>query len=87
MKTILLGKNAKLQKKVPLFMVELDREKDGRWIAEIPSIPGAMAYGNTKRDALRRVYSIALRALADALEQGSAPVSILRLFEYEMARR
>ncbi len=42
-------------------MVELDREKDGRWIAEISDIPGAMAYGVTKAEALRRAYAIAIQ--------------------------
>lgn len=79
-------KNIKPQKGAPLFIVELDREEDGRWIAEIPAMPGAMAYGDTKRDALHRAYSIALRALADAVEQGSVPKPVLRIFEYGMAR-
>lgn len=68
-------------------MVELDREEDGRWIAEIPSLPGVMAYGETKHNALRRVYAIALRTLADTVEEGSAPASVAHLFEHEMARR
>lgn len=50
------------------FEVEFDREEDGRWIAEIASIPGAMAYGDTKERALAAVEAIALRALADLLE-------------------
>ena len=39
----------------------LDREADGRWIAEIPKLPGVMAYGATKTEAQRKVYAIALR--------------------------
>lgn len=50
------------------FKVEFDREDDGRWIAEIPSLPGAMAYGDTRESALAAVEAIALRALADDLE-------------------
>lgn len=50
------------------FEVELDREEDGRWIAEIASLPGAMAYGETKERALAAVEAIALRVLADRLE-------------------
>jgi len=39
--------------------VEFDREEDGRWIAEIRKLPGVMAYGATKREALQRVYATA----------------------------
>ena len=44
--------------------VEFDREEDGRWIAEVPKLPGVLAYGRTKQEALKKVYSIALRTLA-----------------------
>ena len=46
--------------------IEFDREEDGRWIAEVPTLPGVLAYGSTKQDAFRRVSAIALRTLADA---------------------
>ena len=59
-------------KKLFPFSIELDREKDVRWIAEIP---GAIAYGNTKQQAVRKVYAIALRTFADSIEQGSTPVA------------
>lgn len=74
---------------LPSFTVEFDREKDGRWIAEIPKLPGVMAYGITKPEALRRVYAIALRTLADTIEQGKGnmPVPVSRLFGYGMASR
>ncbi len=67
--------------------VEFDREDDGRWIAEVPRLPGAMAYGATKRDALQRVYAIVLRTIADDVEQGSFFTPISRLFGYGVARR
>lgn len=69
------------------FVVEFDREEDGRWIAEIPQLPGVMAYGITKTEARQKTYAIALRTLADTVEQGKAPASITQLFEYAMARR
>jgi predicted RNase H-like HicB family nuclease len=47
------------------FEVEFDHEEDGRWIAEIASLPGAMAYGETRERALAAVEAIALRVLAD----------------------
>ncbi len=80
--------NAKRSRKTPSSLrVEFEREEDGRWIAEIPKLPGVMAYGETKRDALRGVYSIALRTLADTVEQGMVPAPISRLFAHEMANR
>jgi predicted RNase H-like HicB family nuclease len=42
-----------------MFRVELDREEDGRWIAEIPDLPGVLAYGETRDDAIRKVTALA----------------------------
>ena len=56
--------------------IELDREEDGRWIAEIPGLPGVMVYGKSKDEAVRKVYVLALRVLADQIESSeitSAP--------------
>ena len=50
------------------FQIETDREDDGRWIAEIPELPGVLAYGATREDAIRSVEALALRVLADKLE-------------------
>lgn len=50
--------------------VEFEREADGRWLAEVPELPGVMAYGTTREDALRAVEVLALRVLADRLEHG-----------------
>lgn len=72
---------------LPSFAVEFDRETDGRWIAEIPKLPGVMAYGATKPDALRRVYAVALRTLADTVEAGSIRVPNSRLVGYGVAHR
>ena len=69
------------------FTVEFDREDDGRWIAEIQKLPGAMAYGLTKKEALQKVYVIALRTLADGIEQGKTLTPVTRLFDHEVARR
>ena len=49
--------------------IEIDREVDGRWIAEIPALPGVMAYGRTRREAVARVKALALRVLADRIER------------------
>lgn len=57
--------------------IECEREEDGRWIAEIMQIPGAMAYGATRDEAIARAEIVALRALADQIEHGEAkPVDI-----------
>jgi len=52
--------------------IELDREEDGRWIAEIPNLPGVMVYGKTKPEAIRSVRALALRVLADRVESAKA---------------
>lgn len=51
------------------FHIELDREEDGRWIAEIGSLPGVMAYGKTKEEAVAKAKALALRVLADRVEK------------------
>ena len=50
------------------FKIETEREDDGRWIAEVVEIAGAMAYGSTREQAAARAQAIALRILADRLE-------------------
>jgi predicted RNase H-like HicB family nuclease len=47
------------------FAIELDQETDGRWIADVPALPGVLAYGATREDAIARVEALALRVLAD----------------------
>jgi predicted RNase H-like HicB family nuclease len=60
------------------FIVETELETDGRWIAEIPQVPGALAYGATKEEAINKAYAIALRSVADDVEhsQQDPPNSI-----------
>ncbi len=55
-----------------LFTIELEREEDGRWIGDVPALPGVMAYGQTREEALAAVQALALRVLADRLEHGEA---------------
>jgi len=52
--------------------VETEQETDGRWIAEIPELPGVLAYGRTAQDAHAKAQALALRVLADRLEHGEA---------------
>jgi predicted RNase H-like HicB family nuclease len=48
--------------------VEIEREEDGRWIAEIPELPGVMVYANTRKQAIAKAEALALRVMADRLE-------------------
>ena len=59
--------------------IEIDREDDGRWIADVPELPGVMAYGVDRAMAIARVEALALRVLAERIEHGeplSIPISI-----------
>ena len=51
------------------FQFEIDREDDGRWIADIPVVPGALAYGSTVEEAKAKAYALALYAIADEAEK------------------
>jgi predicted RNase H-like HicB family nuclease len=53
-----------------MLRVEVDRESDGRWIAEVPALPGVLAYGATEEEARARTEALALRVIADRLEHG-----------------
>ena len=52
--------------------VEVEREEDGRWIAEVPDLAGVLAYGDTRDQAIARAEALALRVLADRLEHAEA---------------
>lgn len=59
------------------FSIECEREEDGRWLAEVPELPGVMAYGASPEEAQGRAQVLALRVLAERLEHGEArPVDI-----------
>jgi predicted RNase H-like HicB family nuclease len=60
--------------------VEVEQEDDNRWIAEVPAIPGAMAYGPTRLEAVSKVETLALRILADRLEHGELAPEISEVF-------
>ena len=59
------------------FRVELEREEDGRWIGEVPDLPGVLAYGSTEAEARARVQALALRVVAERLEHGEAGPELL----------
>jgi predicted RNase H-like HicB family nuclease len=52
--------------------IELERETDGRWIAEAHELPGVLCYGTTRQEAIDRVQALTLRVLVDRLEHGEA---------------
>ena len=60
--------------------VETEQETDGRWLAEIPQIPGALTYGANREEAIARVKALALRVLADRLEHGETPAELTEVF-------
>ncbi|HEY2155150.1 MAG TPA: type II toxin-antitoxin system HicB family antitoxin [Isosphaeraceae bacterium] len=63
------------------FPIEVEQEADGRWLAEIPDLPGVMAYGATSAEAIARAQALGLRVLADRVEHGEAvPEGLAGLF-------
>ena len=58
------------------FTLETEQEEDGRWLAEIPELPGALAYGATEQEAIARVEALGLRVLAERLENGEMPTAL-----------
>lgn len=61
------------------FTIEYEQEEDGRWIAEVVELPGVLAYGHTRDDAIAHVQALALRVLADRLEHGEAASTWMRI--------
>lgn len=59
-----------------MYAVEVEQEVDGRWIAEVPELPGVMAYGATRDEAARNAQVLTLRVLAERLEHGEALLQI-----------
>ena len=59
--------------------IETDREDDGRWIAEVVEIPGAIVYGATSEEAIVKVQVLALRVLAERIEHGEAGPELVTL--------
>jgi predicted RNase H-like HicB family nuclease len=54
------------------YTIEIEREDDGRWIAEVPELPGVMVYGDDRASAVMKVQALALRVLAERLEHGES---------------
>lgn len=60
--------------------IEIEREEDGRWIAEIPEISGVMVYAQSRDEAVSKVEALALRVLADRLEKGEKIPELKSIF-------
>jgi predicted RNase H-like HicB family nuclease len=74
-----LGTN---NRKGSMLSIDLEREEDGRWLAEVPALPGVLVYGATPDDAKAKVKALALRVIADRFENGEPlPKEVSHLFE------
>jgi predicted RNase H-like HicB family nuclease len=62
------------------FTVEIDREDDGRWIGEVTDLPGVLAYGSTRDEAVAKAKALAFRVLADRIEHGEDVPEIKGVF-------
>ncbi|MBI4688875.1 MAG: type II toxin-antitoxin system HicB family antitoxin [Nitrospirae bacterium] len=60
--------------------IEIEREEDGRWIAEVPDIPGVLAYGKIREEAIAKVEALALRVIADRIDHGENIPELDELF-------
>jgi predicted RNase H-like HicB family nuclease len=61
------------------FIIEVERESDGRWLAEVLELPGVLTYGASPEEARARVQALALRVVADRLEHGEAGPDLLNI--------
>ncbi len=62
-----------------VFTIQLERESDGRWIAEVSELPGVLAYGSTQHEAVAHVQALALRVVADRLEHEEGGHELLHI--------
>jgi predicted RNase H-like HicB family nuclease len=67
------------------YSIEVEQEEDGRWLADVPSLPGVLAYGATPQEARARVQALALRVVADRLEHGEADPNQLTTISFAAA--
>jgi predicted RNase H-like HicB family nuclease len=61
--------------------IETEQEVDGRWLAEVPQLPGVLAYGPTQAAAVAAVQALALRVLADRVDNGEPAPELDHVFE------
>jgi predicted RNase H-like HicB family nuclease len=60
--------------------IEIEKEDDGRWIGEVSDLPGVLAYGKTREDAIAKVEALALRVIADRIDHGETIPELDELF-------
>ena len=63
------------------LQIEAEQELDGRWIATVPELPGTLVYGTTQEEAIRNVKALALRVIADRLENGEPVPAAAEVFQ------
>ncbi len=63
-----------------MLKIEVEREDDGRWIAEIADLPGVLAYGQSREEAIERAKALSLRVMADRLEHGESVPEMVDVF-------
>jgi predicted RNase H-like HicB family nuclease len=63
-----------------MMKIEIDREEDGRWIAEVPDLPGVVVYGQSRQEAISKAEALALRVIADRLDHGESIPELADLF-------
>jgi len=63
-----------------MLTIETEREEDGRWIAEVVALPGVLAYGTSREEAVAKAEALALRVLADRLDHGEQVPDLKALF-------
>ncbi len=63
-----------------MLTIELEQETDGRWIADVAELPGVLAYGQTRQEAIDRAQALSLRVMADRLDHGEASPEVTQVF-------
>ena len=63
-----------------MMKIEIGREEDGRWIAEVPDLPGVVVYGQSRQEAISKAEALALRVIADRLDHGESIPELADLF-------
>jgi predicted RNase H-like HicB family nuclease len=72
-------RSARRRGSMPLT-IEVEQEEDGRWLAEVPELPGVLTYGQTRQEAIDRAQALSLRVLADRLEHGEVVPQMKNVF-------
>jgi predicted RNase H-like HicB family nuclease len=77
--TRLLGSRWRVYGTDVTFTIELEPEADGRWLAEVPALPGVLCYGQDRDEAVAKLQALALRVIAERLEHREAPAEFLNV--------